>query len=84
MGFYGFDDNTYIKCIDGKWYAFAGNEERWQVYSIGSDCPPPESGCRLYCAKGTDSGIKSVASPSASRSAAYQKARRHGKYSGEW
>lgn len=72
---------TYIRQIDGKWYAFWGDEERNQVYSIGNDCPS-QAGC-LWTGRWNDSGIKYVASVSPSRNAAYQKARRHGKYNGE-
>lgn len=64
---------TYIKNIDGKWYAFRGCGN--QVYSIG--------GIWGYMARWTDDGIKYVSKSSPSRSAAYQKARRYGKYCGE-
>lgn len=74
------EERTYIKKIDGKWYAFAGNAEEGQVYSIGSDCP--KYGCALF-GRWTDEGIKYVASSSPSRGAAYQKARRYGTYRGE-
>lgn len=70
---------TYIKCIEGRWYAFEG--DNGQVYSIGSD-NPPEGG--RWFARGTNHGIRYVASPSPTRSAAYQRARRWGEYSGEW
>ena len=70
---------TYIKQIEGKWYAFEGSKLKNQVYSIGAD--NPKSG--KWMARWTDSGIKYVASSSASRNAAYQKARRYGKYCGE-
>ena len=72
---------TYIRQIDGNWYAFWGDEERNQVYGIGNDCPS-QAGC-LWVSRWNDSGIKYVASASPSRNAAYQKARRHGKYNGE-
>ena len=71
---------TYITNIDGKWYAFAGDAENGQVYSIGRD--NPEDG-GTWTAKWTDGGIKYVARSSASRAAAYSKARRYGDYSGE-
>lgn len=68
---------TYITCIDGKWYAFAGDPNNNQVYSIGNDSPR-DGNC--WFAKWTDAGIKYIASPSPSRSAAYSKAKRHGEY----
>ena len=74
---------TYIKKIDSKWYAFAGDNNKGQVYSIGSDNPSKESGGSRWFARWTENGIKYVASPSPSRSAAYSKARRHGLYGGE-
>lgn len=70
---------TYISKVDGKWYAFAGDAGNNQVYSIGADNP---SGGR-WCARWSDKGIQYVASASASRSGAYQKAKRHGEYQGE-
>lgn len=30
---------TYIREIDGKWYAFAADPDNCQVYSIGKDNP---------------------------------------------
>ena len=72
--------NTYIRQIDGKWYAFGADEENNQVYGIGSDCP---KGGRSWVGSWTDTGIKYVACSSDTRRAAYQKARRNGKYSGE-
>lgn len=75
----GFNLRTAIKCIDGKWYAFAYWES--DVYSIGSDCP---RGGGQWFARCTDSGIKYVASASPTRKAAYNKARRYGNYTGEW
>lgn len=74
---------TYITEIDGKWYAFAGDMNNNQVYSIGSSNPPKDSGCAQYFAKWTDAGIKYVSSPSPSRNAAYSRAKRAGEYSGE-
>lgn len=74
---------TYIRQIDGNWYAFGGDWDKYQVYSIGADCPPSENNGACWCAKWTDSGIKYVASKSPTRAAAYQKARRHGVYCGE-
>lgn len=71
--------NTYIRQIDGKWYAFGADKDNNMVYSIGSDCP--DGG--VWYGSWTDSGIKYVAYSSPSRRAAYQKARRCGKYSGE-
>ena len=70
---------TYITQIDGKWYAFEGDSAKHQVYSIGAD--EPKEG--RWMANWTDAGIQYVASPSTTRRAAYQKARRHGVYSGE-
>lgn len=71
--------NTYITKIDGRWYAFAGDLQKDQVYSIGAD--NPEDG--TWCARWNDTGIKYVATYSSSRSGAYQKARRYGNYCGE-
>lgn len=74
---------TYITKIDGLWYAFSGDANSNQVYSIGSDNPSKESGGSRWVSRWNDSGIKYVASPSPSRSAAYSKARRNGEYGGE-
>lgn len=74
---------TYITEIDGKWYAFAGDANNNQVYSIGSDNPTKDSGAERFFAKWTDAGIKYVSNPSPSRNAAYNKAKRAGEYSGE-
>ena len=71
---------TYITNIDGEWYAFAGDAKSDQVYSIGND--NPKEG-RWY-GRWTNAGIKYVASPSPSRNAAYQKAKRNGNYGGEY
>lgn len=68
---------TYVKEIDGKWYAFALNEARAQVYSIGKDA---YDGSRF--AELTDSGIKYVASNSPTKRAAIEKAKRAGAYCG--
>lgn len=70
---------TYIAEIEGKWYAFAADKNFLQVYSIGSDCP---EGGRWFSAW-TKAGVQCVSIPSPSRRAAYQKARRHGRYDGE-
>lgn len=59
----------YISKIDGKWYAYAADEKKHQVYSIGKD--DPESG-RWY-ARWTDAGIRYVASPCKTRSGAYKR-----------
>lgn len=75
------EPTTYISQIDGKWYAFGGDTESGQVFSIGADNPNEGDGHWFGC--WTDSHIKYVASPSPTRHAAYQKARRHGVYSGE-
>ena len=74
---------TMISYIGGKWYAYA----IWgdNVYSIGADSAGARrSGGYAWTARWTDSGIQYVSSPSASRAAAYQKARRYGEYGGEW
>ena len=71
---------TYIQNINGKWYAYAADAERYQVYSIGRDNP---AGGRCWVSKWTDAGVMYVASPSPTRAAAYQKARKWGDYSGE-
>lgn len=75
---------TYITQIDGKWYAYEGDKFVNRVYSIGSDSDSAKaSGGYRWSAQWNDAGIKYVASPSASRNAAYQKAHRHGEYGGE-
>lgn len=74
---------TYITKISGVYYAFAGDLKNNQVYSIGADNPPKESGGSVYFANWTDGGIVWVASPSPNKKAAIAKARRHGEYSGE-
>lgn len=71
---------TAIKCIDGKWYAFA-YDDNGNVYSLGRDSPK-EGG--HWFARRTDAGIVYVANCSPTRKAAYQKARRNGVYVGEW
>lgn len=73
---------TYITKIDNQYYAFAGDANKNQVYSIGADNPSKGDGDR-YFAKWTDNGIKYVSSPSPSRTAAYKKAQRAGEYFGE-
>lgn len=70
---------TWIKEIDGKWYAF-GEYGDGQVCAIGRD--RPESGVDL--AGCCDSGIKYVATPSLNKTAARKKAQRAGKYQGVW
>ena len=75
-----FEHKTYIKEIDGKWYAFECNTESGNVYSIGND--DPREGGRWF-ARLTDDGIKYVARSCPTRNAAYRKARRYGKYCGE-
>ena len=74
---------TYIQKINGEYYAFAGDTEKDQVYSIGADCPPKNSGCYLYVGRWSDNGIMRVASASPTRKAAVAKAKRHGDYFGE-
>ena len=72
------DKKTYIRQIEGKWYAFAGDEMRMQVYSIGPDSP--EGGWRS--GSWTDAGIKQAAYSCKTRSGAYQKAKKYGEYQG--
>lgn len=75
---------TYIQNIDGKWYAYAADVDRYQVYSIGSDSNDAiANGGSRWVAKWTNKGVQYVANPCPSRTAAYSKARRHGEYSGE-
>lgn len=69
--------NTYIRLIEGNWYAYGGHGS--QVYSIGADSPKEGR----WFATRTDAGIKYVATKSPTRTAAYQKARRNGTYMGE-
>jgi len=52
------------------------------VYSVGADNPPRESGRTAWKARWTEGGIKYVASASPNKQAAAAKARRHGKFSG--
>ena len=73
---------TYVTQIGGKYYAFAGDNMTGRVYSIGADRPPKNTGCYTYFATWCDSGIRYVASPSASRKSAIAKAKRHGDYFG--
>lgn len=73
-----YNERTAIKCIDGKWYAFAYDDGN--VFSVGADSP--RDGGRWFAGR-TDSGILYVSTPSPSRNAAYQKARRNGEYAGE-
>ncbi len=70
---------TYIQQIDGKYYAFAGDDILYQVYSIGADSPAEGR----WFARWTDSGIKYVSSPSPNKASAKKKAKRHGDYFGE-
>lgn len=80
---------NYITKIDDRWYAFRGDMKSDQVYSIGADSPILNRDSNGHVKRGEwfarwrDAGIKAVASPSPSRSAAYQKARRNGEYGGE-
>lgn len=74
---------TYISKVNDQYYAFAGDLAKDQVYSIGADQPPKESGADCYFARWSDGGIVYVASPSPSRKAAYAKAKRNGDYFGE-
>lgn len=71
--------NTYITNIDDKWYAFAGDPNKNEVYSIGADCPVYGG---QWFGRWTKSGIKYVSTASSSRNGAYKKARRHGNYCG--
>jgi len=70
---------TYIALIDGKWYAFAGDTNKNEVYSIGSDSPKTGG---TWFARWTNSGIRYVATPSKTRESAYRKAKRGGTYNG--
>lgn len=70
---------TAIKKIGEGWYAFAF--DAGHVFSVGAD--NPQDGGRWFAGR-TDSGILYVSTPSPSRNAAYQKARRNGEYAGEW
>lgn len=70
---------TYVTDIDGKWYAYEGDEERYQVYSIGSDNP---RGGGEWFAAWTNNGIQYVSSPSPTKAAAVKRARRNGTYGG--
>lgn len=70
---------SYITCIDNAWYAFGGDTDKNQVYSIGRDNPDEGK----WFATWTDTGIKYVSSPSPSKAAAYSKAKRAGQYCGE-
>ena len=70
---------TYIKRIDGLWYAFEVDWMRGRVLSVGKD---NTCGFR-YIAKWNDAGIKYVATWSPTRKAAYEKAARYGNYCGE-
>ncbi len=74
---------TYISKVNGKYYAFAGDIKKDQVYSIGADNPPRETGADCYFASWSIGGIPRVASPSTTRRAAVAKAKRHGEYGGE-
>lgn len=75
-------EKTYIKQLDGEWYAFAADADEDQVFSIGRDNPSPQMGKR-YCAPWTNRGIKIVSTPSPSRAAALKRAKRHGEFGGE-
>lgn len=74
---------TYVAKIRGEYYAFAGDIAKDQVYSIGKDNPPKESGAGCYFASWSTGGIPWVATPSPSRKCAVAKAKRHGEYGGE-
>lgn len=76
------DIYTYITEIDGAWYAYSADETSNNVYSVGADNPPRESGGTAWTARWTEGGIKYVASASPNKQAAAAKARRHGKFSG--
>ena len=71
---------TYISEIDNKWYAYALDDERNQVYSLGPDCPPAGG---VAFAHDSENGIKSVAVSCKTRSGAYRKAKKYGTYKGE-
>lgn len=72
---------TYIREINGKWYAYEWDKSHGRVLSIGND-NPRDSG--RWIANRSDGGIRYVATASPTRDAAYRKARRWGKYCGEW
>lgn len=74
---------TYITKINDQYYAFAGDTNKDQVYSIGTDNPDKTSGGERWVARWNESGIKYVSSASPSRDAARKKAQRHGEYFGE-
>lgn len=77
------NDETMIANIDGNWYAFSVSSDRNNVYSIGRDCPKEGSRYLYWTARFTASGIKYVATPSPTRTAAYKKAVNNGHYIGE-
>lgn len=68
---------AYIVGIDGRWYAFAGddNPNVNRVWSIGIDVYN-DGNATGYSANWTARGVKFVASPCRTRHAAYQRARR--------
>lgn len=68
--------DTYIKKIDGAWYAFGLNAEG-KVFSIGRDCPASGG---LFEGDLTDEGIKFVAKPMTKNQTARNKARRYGNF----
>lgn len=70
---------TYIREINGKWYAYEWDKKSAHVLSIGSD--NPKDG-RWFAGR-EDAGIRYVATASPTRDAAYRKARRWGTYMGE-
>lgn len=70
---------TAIKKIGEGWYAFSFDDGH--VYSIGADSP--KDGGQWFAGR-TNAGIQYVSTPSPTRNAAYQKARRNGEYTGEW
>ena len=74
---------TYITEINGKYYAFAGDTAKDQVYSIGADQPSKDSGFFRRVSVWSLHGVLYVASPSPNRNAAIAKAKRHGDYFGE-
>jgi len=71
---------TYIREIEGKWYAFGGDIDKNQVYSIGKDNPPSFTGCSHYVARWTDYGIRYIANASPNKQAARKKAIRNGDF----
>ena len=71
---------TYIREINGAWYAYEWDKFHGRVMSIGNDNPRDKG---RWIASRSDEGIRYVATASPTRDAAYRKARRWGTYIGE-